>query len=140
MVPQGYAAPNTSLNSTFTRGNALSKKLGLLGIMVTSLDINPIGAVDMGVPSSGITVSQAQAAGVGPDDLVHLLFQYVGSEGNQAEVAVIEQLIASATVSSIIELFDVLFPNLSAVQCESRALTALANLPGVASALKSALA
>ena len=140
MVPQGYAAPNTACNSTFNRGNALSKKLGLLGIVVTGLDINPVGAADIGVPTSGITFTQAQAAGVGPDDLVHLLFQYIGSEGNQAEVAVIEQLIATATVSSVIELFDVLYPNLSAVQCESRALTALANLPGVATALKAALA
>jgi len=135
MVPQGFAAPNSALNSTINRANALSKKLALLGIFVTSLEINPVG-----FPSNGITIAQAQDAGVGPDDLVHLLFEYVGGEGNQPEVAVIEQLIAPGTVSAVVALFDGLFLTLSAVQAESRALTALANLPAVAAALQSALA
>ena len=140
MVPQGFAAPNSALNSTINRGNALKKKLAYLGIIVTSLEINPVGAADIGVPMSGISLAQAQAAGVGPDDLVHLLFEYVGGQGNQAEVAVIEQLIAPGTVSAVIALFDGLFPALGAAQSESRALTALANLPAVATALQAALA
>jgi hypothetical protein len=139
MVPQGFAAPNAALNSTINRGNALTKKLALLGIIVTSLDINPVGGADIGVPMSGVSIAQAQAFGVGPDDLVHLLFQYVGGQGNQSEVAVIEQLMAQATVSGVIAIFNCLFPGLSAVQSESRALTALANLPPVAAALHTAL-
>ena len=135
MVPQGFAAPNTALNSTINRGNALSKKLALLGLFVTTLEINPVG-----FPSNGISIADAQAAGVGPDDLIHLLFQYIGGGDMQPEVAVIEQLIAPGTVSAVVALFDGLFPALSAVQSESRAITALANLPPVAAALQSALA
>jgi len=136
MVPQGFAAPNAALNSTINRGIALTKKLALLGVVVTGLDINPVGAADMGVPMSGVTIAQAQALGVGPDDLVHLLFGYVGGQGNQAEVAVIEQILETVTVNAIIALFNGLFPGLSAAQSESRALTALANLPTVATALQ----
>ena len=139
MVPQGFAAPNAALNSTINRANTLSKKLAHLGIIVTSLGINPVGAGAAGIPVTGIGIAQAQSAGVTPDDLVHLVFEYVGGEGNQAEVAVVEQLIAPATVSAVVALFDGLFPGLSAIQSESRALTALANLPAVASALLSAL-
>lgn len=139
MVPQGFAAPNAALNSTIHRGNALVKKLTTLGIVVTGLEINPVGATDA-LPVGMVGITQAQALGVGPDDLVHLLFTYVGSQGNQAEVAVIEQLLAQATVSAIIAIFNGLFPGLSAVQSESRALTALANIPSVASALQTALA
>ncbi len=139
MVPQGFAAPNSALNSTINRGNALSKKLGLLGIIVTSLEINPAGPAGANIPMSGVSIPNAEALGVGPDDLVHLLFQYVGGEGNQPEVAVIEQLLAPCTVSAVIALFGGLFPALSAVQSEGRALTALANLPSVATALKAAL-
>ena len=137
MVPPGFAAPNAALNSSINRGNALAKKIAQLGIIVTSMDINPVGIAD--VPLSGITIPQAQAAGVGPDDLVHLLFEYVGGEGNQAEVAVMEQVIAPGTVSAVVALFNVLFPALSAVQSESRALTALADLPAVTTALQAAL-
>jgi hypothetical protein len=137
MVPQGFAAPNAALNATINRGNALSKKLALLGIIVTRLEINPVVP---NAPLNGVSISDAQTLGIGPDDLVHLLFEYVGGEGNQAEVAVIEPLLAPATVSSIIALFDGLFPSLSAVQSESRALTALANLHSVAAAVQSALA
>jgi hypothetical protein len=140
MVPQGFAAPNAALNSTINRGNALTKKLALLGIIVTSLEINPVGPAGSDIPMNGISIPQAQALGVGPDDLVHLLFEYVGGEGNQPEVAVIEQLLAPATVSAVVALFDGLFPALSAVQAESRAITALANLPSVATALQAALA
>jgi len=135
MVPQGFAAPNMALNSTINRGNALTKKLALLGIIVTTLEINPVG-----FPSNGISIASAQAAGVGPDDLIHLLFQYIGGGDMQPEVAVIEQLIASGTVSAVVALFEGLFPDLSAVQSESRAITALANLPAVAAALQAALA
>ena len=137
MVPQGFAAPNAALNSTINRGNALTKKLALLGIIVTRLEINPVVP---DAPTKGVGISDAEALGILPDDLVHLLFEYVGSEGNQAEVAVIEQLIAPATVSGVLALFSGLFPSLTAAQIESRALTALANLPAVATALQSALA
>ncbi len=135
MVPQGFAAPNTALNSTINRGNALTKKLAHLGIFVTTLEINPVG-----FPSNGISIASAEAAGVGPDDLIHLLFQYIGGGDMQPEVAVIEQLIAPATVSAVVALYDGLFPALSAAQSESRAITALANLPAVAAALQAALA
>ncbi len=140
MVPQGFAAPNTALNSTINRGNALSKKLAQLGIFVTTLEINPVGPLGSEIPLNGISIAQAQAAGVGPDDLIHLLFQYIGGGDMQPEVAVIEQLIAPGTVSAVVALFDGLFPALSAVQSESRAITALANLPAVAVALQAALA
>jgi hypothetical protein len=140
MVPQGFAAPNLALNSTINRGNALTKKLALLGIFVTTLEINPVGPAGSEIPLNGIGITQAQAAGVGPDDLIHLLFQYIGGGDMQPEVAVIEQLIAPGTVSAVVALFDGLYPALSAVQAESRAITALANLPAVATALQSALA
>ncbi len=140
MVPQGFAAPNTALNSTINRGNALTKKLAQLGIFVTTLEINPVGPAGSDIPLNGVSIAQAQAAGVGPDDLIHLLFQYIGGGDMQPEVAVIEQLIAPGTVSAVVALFDGLFPALSAVQAESRAITALANLPAVAAALQSALA
>jgi|SRR5271166_6768756 len=140
MVPQGFAAPNMALNSTINRGNALTKKLAHLGIFVTTLEINPVGPAGSDIPLNGIGIAQAQAAGVGPDDLIHLLFQYIGGGDMQPEVAVIEQLIAPGTVSAVVALFDGLFPALSAVQSESRAITALANLPAVAAALQAALA
>ena len=139
MVPQGFAAPNTALNSTINRGNALTKKLAQLGIIVTTLEINPVGPAGSDIPLNGIGIAQAQALGVGPDDLIHLLFQYIGGGDMQPEVAVIEQLIAPATVSAVVALFDGLFPALSTVQAESRAITALANLPAVATALHTAL-
>jgi len=134
MVPQGFAAPNATLNSSINRGNALSKKLALLGIIVTSMEINPVG---MNMPF--VSLPNAEALGVSPDDLVHLLFQCVGGGDNLPEVAVIEQLIAPGTVSALIGLFGGLFPAMSAVQTEGRALTALANLPAVSTALKAAL-
>jgi hypothetical protein len=137
MVPQGYAAPNAALNSTINRGNALTKKLALLGIFVTRLDINPVVP---DAPTRGVSIPDAEALGIVPDDLVHLLFEYAGGEGNQAEVAVIEKLIAPCTVSGVLAVFSGLFPSLTASQTESRALTALANLPAVAAALQTALA
>jgi hypothetical protein len=139
MVPEGFAAPIAALNSTFNRGQALSKKLALLGIIVTSLDINPIGSAAGTIPLSGVSIPNAQALGIGPDDAVHLVFNYIGSQGNQAEVGVIEQLLTPATVSGVIAVFVGLFPGASAVQAESRALTALANLPAVTTALHGAL-
>jgi hypothetical protein len=135
MVPQGFAAPNTALNSSINRGNALSKKLGLLGIVVTGMNINPVSPVPAPIPSAGISIPTAESLGVGPDDLVHLLFDYVGSEGNQPEVAVIEQLLAPGTVSALVALFGGLFPGLSAAGSEGKALTALANLAPVAATL-----
>lgn len=139
MVPQGFAAPNTALNSTINRGNALSKKLGVLGIIVTSLNINPVGFAGASIPMSGVSIPTAEALGVGPNDLVHLLFQYVGSGGDQPEVAVIEQLLAPGTVSAIVALFAGLFPALSTAAAEGRALAALANIASVATALQSVL-
>lgn len=135
MVPQGFAAPNTALNSTINRGNALSKKLAVLGIIVTSLEINPIGPNAPG----GVSIQDAQALGIGPDDLVHLLFQFAGGGDIRPEVAVIEQLIAPSTISSVIALFSGLFPLLTPDKIESRVLTMLANLPSVAKALQSTL-
>ena len=139
MVPQGFAAPNAALNSTIHRANALVKKLATLGIIVTGLEINPVGGASP-MPVGNVGAAQAQALGVGPDDLVHLLFTYVGNQGNQSEVAVIEQLLAQATISAIIAIFNSLFPGLNAAQSESRALTALANIPSVATAVQTALA
>jgi hypothetical protein len=139
MVPQGFAAPNTALNSSINRGNALSKKLGLLGIVVTSMNINPVASAPVAIPTAGISIPTAESLGVGPDDLVHLLFDYVGSEGMQPEVAVIEQLLAPGTVSALVALFGALFPALSTAGAEGKALTALANLAPVAAALLAAL-
>jgi hypothetical protein len=139
MVPQGFAAPNAALNSTINRGQALSKKLALLGIIVTSLDINPVGSTAVPVPLSGVSIPNAQALGVTVDDLVHLVFSYIGSQGNQAEVAVIEQLIAPATVGAVVALFTGLFPAATQVQADGRALSALAGIPAVTTALHGAL-
>jgi hypothetical protein len=139
MVPQGFAAPNAALNSSINRGNALSLKLAALGIVVTSMNINPVGPATSTVPMSGISIPSAEAQGVGPDDLVHLLFEYIGSEGIQPEVAVIEQLLAPGTVSAVVALFTGLFPALTTAGAEGRALGALANLPAVVTALQSAL-
>src|SRR5579863_3461415 len=113
MVPQGFAAPNSALNSTINRGNALSKKLALLGIIATRLEINPVGPAGADIPMNGISIPNAEALGVVPDDLVHLLFQYIGGGDMQPEVAVIEQLLAPGTVSAVIALFGGLFPALS---------------------------
>src|SRR5271155_2360106 len=134
MVPQGFAAPNAALNSSINRGNALSKKLGLLGIIVTSMEVNPVG---MNMPL--VSIPNAEALGVGPADLIHLLFQCVGGGDNLPEVAVIEQLIARGAFGALIALCGGLFPAMSAVQTEGRALPALANLPAVSPALKAAL-
>jgi hypothetical protein len=139
MVPQGFAAPNAALNSTINRGNALSKKLAALGIIVTSLEINPVGPVTAIIPLAGISIPNAEAQGVGPDDLVHLLFDYIGSDGIQPEVAVIEQLLAPGTVSAVVALFTGLFPALTTAGAEGRALAALANLAPVVAALLAAL-
>jgi hypothetical protein len=136
MVPQYFAAPNAMLNSTINRGNALRKKLAALGIIVTGLEINPVGSPAGSIPMDGVSIPDAEALGVGPDDLVHLLFDFVGSEGMQPEVAVTEQLLAPATVSAVIALFASLFPALSTPQAESRALAALAALASVAVALQ----
>jgi|HubBroStandDraft_1064217.scaffolds.fasta_scaffold768437_1 hypothetical protein len=139
MVPQGFAAPNAALNSTINRGNALSLKLAALGIIVTSMNINPVGPATSTVPMGGISIPSAEAQGVGPDDLVHLLFDYIGSEGIQPEVAVIEQLLAPGTVSAVVALFTGLFPVLTTAGAEGRALGALANLPAVVTALQAVL-
>jgi hypothetical protein len=136
MVPQGFAAPNAALNSSINRGNALSKKLAVLGIIVTSMEIGPVGSA---VNISGVSIPNAEALGVGPDDLVHLLFQYVGGGDNQPEVAGIEQLIAPGTVSAVVALFGGLFPALSTAGAEGRALAALADLPSLSAALLAAL-
>jgi hypothetical protein len=137
MVPQYFAAPNTALNSSINRGNALTKKLATLGIIVTGLEISPVGSPPGSVPLDGVSIPDAEALGVGPDDLVHLIFNYVGSEGIQPAVAMAEQLLTPATVSAIIALFGSLFPALSNPQAESRALAALAALASVAAALQS---
>jgi hypothetical protein len=139
MVPQGFAAPNAALNSSINRGNALSKKLAALGIIVTSMNINPVGSDASVIPLAGVSIPNAEALGVGPDDLVHLLFDYIGSQGTQPEVAVIEQLIAPATVSAVVALFTGLFPALTPAGAEGRALAALANLAPVTAALLAAL-
>jgi hypothetical protein len=139
MVPQGFAAPNAALNSSINRGNALSKKLAALGIIVTSMNINPVGSNAAVIPLAGVSIPSAEALGVGPDDLVHLLFDYIGSQGNQPEVAVIEQLIAPGTVSAVVALFTGLFPALTTAGAEGRALAALANLAPVTAALLAAL-
>jgi hypothetical protein len=139
MVPQGFAAPNAALNSTINRGNALSKKLAALGIIVTGMEINPVGPVTAIIPLAGISIPNAEAQGVGPDDLVHLLFDYIGSEGITPEVAVIEQLLAPGTVSAVVALFTGLFPSLTTAGAEGRALAALANLAPVVAALLAAL-
>jgi len=86
---------------------------------------------------AGLSIQDAQALGVGPDDLVHLLFDYAGSDGMHPEVAAIEQLISPATVSAVIALFAGLFPGLSSSQAASRALAALAALVSMAGALRS---
>jgi hypothetical protein len=137
MVPQYFAAPNAALNSSINRANALTKKLAALGIIVTAMEINPVGSTAGSIPVAGVSISDAVALGVAPDDLVHLLFDFVGSEGLQPEVAAVEQLISPATVSAVIALFGSLFPALSTPQAESRALAALAALASVAAALQS---
>src|ERR1700689_2944632 len=99
MVPQYFAAPNTALNASINQGIALQKKLAVLGITVTGFIVNPIGDV-YGIPN--MTVAQAQAQGVGPDDLVHLLFSFLGAAtGQTPEVSVIAGLIAPANVSAV---------------------------------------
>jgi len=137
MVPQYFAAPDAALNSSINRGNALIKKLAALGVIVTNMEIHPVGSAPGGLPMAGLSIQDAQALGVGPDDLVHLLFDYAGSDGMHPEVAAIEQLISPATVSAVIALFAGLFPGLSSSQAASRALAALAALVSMAGALRS---
>ena len=141
MVPQYFAAPNTLLNASINQGLALQKQLAALGITVTGFIINPVGDV-YGIPN--LTVAQAVAAGVGPDDLVHLLFSYLGGGQNQTpEVSVIAGLLAPANVSAIIALMNGLFgygpTGFDPTAALGHALTALANLPAVVAALEAAL-
>ncbi len=141
MVPQYFASPNTTLNASINQGIALQKKLAVLGITVTGFIVNPIGDV-YGIPN--MTVAQAQAQGVGPDDLVHLLFSFLGAAtGQTPEVSVIAGLIAPANVSAVIALMNGLFgygpTGYDPIVGLGQALTALANLASVASALAAAL-
>jgi hypothetical protein len=141
MVPQYFASPNPALNASINQGVALQKKLAALGINVTGFIINPVGDI-YGMPN--LTVAQGVAAGVGPDDLVHLLFSYLGAgQGQLPEVAVIAGLIAPANVSAIIALMNGLFgygpSGFDPSTGLGQALTALADLPTVAAAVHAAL-
>ena len=138
MVPSGYAAPNPALNSTITRGQVLASKLRMLGFFSVVLGVGPVGE-GAASPSGLLTLAQVEASGVVPDDLVHLQFSYAGND-SLPEVSVVEQLLAPGTVSAVTNIFTDLFPNLSSAQAEAKALTAVANLPAVAAALKTALA
>jgi hypothetical protein len=141
MVPQYFASPNTTLNASINQGIALQKKLALLGITVTGFIINPIGDV-YGIPN--MTVAQAEAQGVGPDDLVHLLFTFLGAAtGQTPEVSVIQQLLAPGTVSAILALMTALFgygpTGYDPIAGLGQALSALAAIPAVVAAVKAAL-
>jgi hypothetical protein len=141
MVPQYFASPNTTLNASINQGIALQKKLALLGITVTGFIINPIGDI-YGIPN--MTVAQAEAQGVGPDDLVHLLFTFLGAAtGQTPEVSVIQQLLAPGTVSAILALMTALFgygpTGYDPIAGLGQALSALAALPAVVAAVKAAL-
>jgi hypothetical protein len=137
MVPQYFAAPDAALNSSINRGNALIKKLAALGVVVTGMEIHPVGSAPATTPMGALSIPDAQALGVGPDDLVHLLFDYAGSGGVRPEVAAVEHLISPATVGAVIAVFAGLFPSLSSSEAASRALAALATLVSMAAALQS---
>jgi hypothetical protein len=141
MVPQYFAAPNQALNASINQGLALQKQLAALGITVTGFIVNPIGDV-YGIPN--LTVAQAAAAGVGPNDLVHLLFSYLGGgQGQTPEVSVIAGLLAPANVSAVIALMNALFgygpTGFDPSAALGHALNALAELASVASAVEAAL-
>jgi hypothetical protein len=141
MVPQYFAAPNTLLNASINQGLALQKQLATLGISVTGFIVNPVGDV-YGIPN--LTVAQAVAAGVGPDDLVHLLFSYLGGgQGQTPEVSVIAGLLAPANMGALIALMNGLFgygpTGYDPTAGLGHALSALANLPAVETALHAAL-
>ena len=141
MVPQYFAAPNQALNASINQGLALQNKLAALGITVTGFIVNPVGDV-YGIPN--LTVAQAVAAGVGPDDLVHPLFSFLGGgQGQTPEVSVIAGLIAPANMGALIALMNGLFgygpTGYDPVAGLGQALSALANLPAVASALQAVM-
>ena len=81
MVPQGFAAPNMALNSTINRGNALTKKLALLGNHRHHAGDQSSGGI-YGIPNMH-QHRPGPGAGVGPDDLIHLLFSTSVAETGQ---------------------------------------------------------
>lgn|SRR5208337_2743574 len=86
MIPAGYASPVATENYTIINSYILASVLAGFQMFVTEIGVSPIGTP---TPLSGITVAQAEQAGVLATDPVNIVLtiQGVSSPQSAAEIA-----------------------------------------------------
>lgn len=134
MIPQGFASPNPKQNASINQGKSLQQKLAKLGVNVSNFFVNTISAET----APYLSITDAEAAGVGPDDLINLVFLMPGQSAAQgyysvADVAAL--FVDSAAVASIYNFFKYV----NDPYATNSTLNAIANMPEVDTVVKAYL-